>query len=222
MVPLDIGYARVSTAKQDLGRQIDALLGEGLLPSIFMWTRNPDPRHRPGLHEALDRARDGDVIVVHTLDRLGRTVPGHPEPHPRPGRLRCGVRNLADLGISQLRIFRGEEPQACIPVGFLVARIGRGTLQPRTSRRSQLRRLSTPLLVGRSVEPPACGRIKGQRARSRPVGLMVSRWSTRSPNVGELAGSHLLPSIRGEMLTRPGRRDETSPAPMQHKSGRNN
>jgi len=39
---------------------------------------------------------------------------------------------------------------------------------------------------------------------------------------GELAGSHLLPSIRGEMLTRLGRRDETSPAPMQHKSGRNN
>ncbi|MBL3931297.1 recombinase family protein, partial [Bacteroides thetaiotaomicron] len=26
------------------------------------------------LHKALDQARAGDVIVVHTLDRLGRTV----------------------------------------------------------------------------------------------------------------------------------------------------
>nr|WP_245974933.1 recombinase family protein [Corynebacterium alimapuense] len=30
--------------------------------------------NRPGLHQALDHAREGDVIVVHTLDRLGRTV----------------------------------------------------------------------------------------------------------------------------------------------------
>jgi DNA invertase Pin-like site-specific DNA recombinase len=29
---------------------------------------------RPGLRALLDYARDGDVIVVHTLDRLGRTV----------------------------------------------------------------------------------------------------------------------------------------------------
>ncbi|WP_427007715.1 recombinase family protein [Pseudarthrobacter sp. H2] len=30
--------------------------------------------NQPGLHEGLDQARDGDVIVVHTRDRLGRTV----------------------------------------------------------------------------------------------------------------------------------------------------
>ncbi|WOO99009.1 recombinase family protein [Micrococcus terreus] len=30
--------------------------------------------NRPGLHAALDQAREGDLIVVHTLDRLGRTV----------------------------------------------------------------------------------------------------------------------------------------------------
>src|SRR5699024_12169832 len=30
--------------------------------------------NRPGLHKALEHARDGDVIVVHTLDRLGHTV----------------------------------------------------------------------------------------------------------------------------------------------------
>jgi DNA invertase Pin-like site-specific DNA recombinase len=29
---------------------------------------------RPGLRAALTHARDGDVLVVHTLDRLGRTV----------------------------------------------------------------------------------------------------------------------------------------------------
>lgn len=72
---MDIGYARVSTMKQDLDRQIDALRHEGIDDRyIYIDKKSGSTTNRPGLHKALEHARDGDVIVVHTLDRLGRTV----------------------------------------------------------------------------------------------------------------------------------------------------
>ena len=72
---MDIGYARVSTAKQDLDRQIDALRKEGVADKyIYVDKKSGSTTNRPGLQQALEQARAGDVIVVHTLDRLGRTV----------------------------------------------------------------------------------------------------------------------------------------------------
>ncbi|HEY8702188.1 MAG TPA: recombinase family protein [Arthrobacter sp.] len=62
---MDIGYARVSTAKQDLDRQIDALRGEGIpAKHIYVDKKSGSTTNRPGLHEALDEARDGDVIFL--------------------------------------------------------------------------------------------------------------------------------------------------------------
>ncbi|WP_454700066.1 recombinase family protein [Arthrobacter humicola] len=94
---MDIGYARVSTAKQDLDRQIEALRGEGIpARHIYLDKKSGSTTNRPGLHAALDQAREGDVIVVHTLDRLGRTVRDTLNLiHDLAGR-GVGVRNLAD------------------------------------------------------------------------------------------------------------------------------
>ena len=67
---MDTGYARVSTAKQDLDRQIDALRQEGIASKyIYVDKKSGSTTDRPGLHKALDQAREGDIIVVHTLDR---------------------------------------------------------------------------------------------------------------------------------------------------------
>lgn len=72
---MEIGYARVSTTQQDLDRQINALRKEGMAAQrIYVDKKSGANPNRPGLHAALDHAREGDVIVVHTLDRLGRTV----------------------------------------------------------------------------------------------------------------------------------------------------
>jgi len=72
---MDLGYARVSTAKQDLDRQIDALTTAGIDPArIWVDKKSGATTDRPGLTELLAYARPGDVITVHTLDRLGRTV----------------------------------------------------------------------------------------------------------------------------------------------------
>jgi hypothetical protein len=72
---VDLGYARVSTAKQDLDRQVDALQQAGIAPErIYLDKKSGATTDRPGLTAALAYARAGDVLVVHTLDRLGWTV----------------------------------------------------------------------------------------------------------------------------------------------------
>ncbi|SDY87594.1 Site-specific DNA recombinase [Modestobacter sp. DSM 44400] len=72
---MDLGYARVSTTKQDLDRQVDALTAAGVAAErIWLDKKSGVTTDRPGLTALLAFARPGDVIVVHTLDRLGRTV----------------------------------------------------------------------------------------------------------------------------------------------------
>lgn len=94
---MDVGYARVSTAKQDLDRQVDALAALGIpAERIYLDKKSGATVDRPGLRAALDYVRDGDVIVVHTLDRLGRTVRDTLNLIHELAERGVGVRNLAD------------------------------------------------------------------------------------------------------------------------------
>ncbi|HCX86207.1 MAG TPA: resolvase [Micrococcales bacterium] len=72
---MDLGYARVSTTHQDLTRQLDALRAAGIPDDrIYVDKKTGANVDREGLRALLDFARDGDTIVLVTLDRLGRTV----------------------------------------------------------------------------------------------------------------------------------------------------
>ena len=72
---MDYAYARVSTTQQDLDRQLNALAKAGVDPMrIYSDKKSGATTDRPGLIDVLDRLREGDVLVVYTLDRLGRTV----------------------------------------------------------------------------------------------------------------------------------------------------
>jgi len=94
---VDLGYARVSTIKQDLDRQIDALTATGIPPErIYLDKKSGATTDRPGLHEVIAYAREGDIIVVHTLDRLGRTVRDTLNLIHELAERGVGVRNLAD------------------------------------------------------------------------------------------------------------------------------
>lgn len=71
----ELGYARVSTTKQSLERQLDAL-GKAGIPEtrIYVDKKSGATVERPGLAALLGYARPGDTLVVHTLDRLGRNL----------------------------------------------------------------------------------------------------------------------------------------------------
>lgn len=83
-----IGYARVSTAEQNLDLQIDALKQAGC-ERIFSEAASGARTERAALNAALAHARTDDVFVVWKLDRLGRTV----------GQLVEFVSRLRDQGI---------------------------------------------------------------------------------------------------------------------------
>lgn len=70
-----IGYARVSTTHQDLARQLDALAKAGVDESrTFVDKKSGSTMAREGWEALIAYAREGDTIVVYTLDRVGRSV----------------------------------------------------------------------------------------------------------------------------------------------------
>src|SRR5689334_19071503 len=68
-----IGYARVSTHDQTVHLQQDALEKIGCI-KIFTDTASGSTAERKGLDEALTFLREGDMLVVWRLDRLGRSL----------------------------------------------------------------------------------------------------------------------------------------------------
>ena len=73
MLPMNIGYCRISTSEQNLDLQIQALKEAGC-EKIFEEVASGAKDDRPKLKEAIDYARKGDVIVIWKLDRLSRSL----------------------------------------------------------------------------------------------------------------------------------------------------
>lgn len=70
-----IGYARVSTEEQNLDLQRQALEAAGCDKSYEDRGVSGAVVKRPALDRALASMREGDVLVVWKLDRLGRSLP---------------------------------------------------------------------------------------------------------------------------------------------------
>lgn len=70
-----VAYVRVSTRAQHLDRQHDALTESGIaFDRIFEDKSTGRKFDRAGLNALLDYVRPGDVVVVASLDRLGRSL----------------------------------------------------------------------------------------------------------------------------------------------------
>jgi DNA invertase Pin-like site-specific DNA recombinase len=70
---MKIGYARVSTADQDLTFQIEELKRAGC-ERIYSDKASGARTDRPGFRYALDYMREGDVLVGWRHNRLGRSL----------------------------------------------------------------------------------------------------------------------------------------------------
>lgn len=65
-----VGYVRVSTVDQNTDRQLDGLT----LDKVFTDKASGKDTARPALTEALSYVREGDTLIVHSMDRLARSL----------------------------------------------------------------------------------------------------------------------------------------------------
>lgn len=65
-----VGYQRVSAVDQNTARQLDGIE----LDKVFTDRASGKDANRPELARALDYVREGDTLVVHSMDRLARNL----------------------------------------------------------------------------------------------------------------------------------------------------
>lgn len=70
---MKFGYIRVSTESQNIDRQVYSLKNEGC-ERIFVDKMSGKNKNRPELQKMLDMLRADDIVIVHELSRLGRSV----------------------------------------------------------------------------------------------------------------------------------------------------
>jgi DNA invertase Pin-like site-specific DNA recombinase len=68
-----IGYARVSTAAQNIDSQIDALYAFGC-KKVFSDKESGVKTERPGWQQLMDYIREGDILVITELSRMTRSL----------------------------------------------------------------------------------------------------------------------------------------------------
>jgi DNA invertase Pin-like site-specific DNA recombinase len=98
-----VGYIRVSTLDQNIGRQEEQLAGHQP-HRIFTDKASGKSMDRPELKRCLDHLREGDTLIVHSMDRLARNLDD----------LRGIVKGLTDKGVAvqfikESMTFTGEE-----------------------------------------------------------------------------------------------------------------
>lgn len=68
---MKIGYVRVSTKDQNEARQIESM-SENNVDKIYMDKMSGKDFNRPEYQKMISELKEGDVVVLHSLDRLGR------------------------------------------------------------------------------------------------------------------------------------------------------
>jgi DNA invertase Pin-like site-specific DNA recombinase len=90
------GYARVSTADQQLTGQLAALKAAGADP-IYREKISGVRADRPQLAKLMAGLKSGDIVAVTKLDRLGRSTRELLDLIDRIGKAGAEVRQVADL-----------------------------------------------------------------------------------------------------------------------------
>ena len=144
--------------------------------SPVLWWRRRNRRSgsttdRPGLRALLGYARDGDVIVVHTLDRLGRTVRDTRNLIHDLSARGVGVRNLADpIGIDSSN---PDDPMAQLAV-VLLALFGQMERTYTLERAAHARAVATAKAAGSGARPVVDAHKLAYAAHLREAGDTIA------------------------------------------------
>jgi DNA invertase Pin-like site-specific DNA recombinase len=90
-----VGYARVSTQDQDYGHQVEALKAAGA-GKVYAEKVSGVRADRPQLAKLMAGLRDGHVVLVTKIDRLGRSTRELLDLIDRIGKAGAGFRSLGD------------------------------------------------------------------------------------------------------------------------------
>ena len=190
-----IGYVRVSTLDQNEKRQLEGQV----LDRVFTDKASGRDTARPELTELLRFARDGDTVVVHSMDRLARNLDD----------LRALVQGLTHKGVrvefvKESLVFTGEDsPMANLMLSVMGA----------------FAEFERSLIRERQREGIALAKQRGAyKGRNRPSRRNVQpSWSTapapvfRKPSLPVTTGSAGRPST--STCATPTRNELSSPGP---------
>ena len=172
-----IGYARISKAdgSQSLDLQRDALLGAGVAEDrIYADRASGKKDDRPGLEACLKALREGDVLVIWKLDRLGRSL----------HHLVKTVTGLSDFGIG-LKVLTGQGAQ--IDTTTAAGRLSFGIF-------AALAEFESELIQERTVAGLRAARARGRKGGRKPaltkaqVRTIQAAMAHRDTSVSELCG----------------------------------
>ena len=172
-----IGYARVSKAdgSQSLDLQRDALLGAGVAEDrIYSDRASGKKDQRPGLEACLKALRQGDVLVIWKLDRLGRSL----------NHLVKTVTGLSECGIG-LKVLTGQGAQ--IDTTTAAGRLSFGIF-------AALAEFESELIRERTVAGLQAARARGRKGGRKPaltkaqVRTIQAAMAHRDTSVSELCG----------------------------------
>ena len=68
---MKVGYVRVSTKEQNEARQIKSMQEQGV-ERVYMDKQSGKDFERPDYQKMISELKEGDIVVLHSLDRLGR------------------------------------------------------------------------------------------------------------------------------------------------------
>ncbi|MDK9586719.1 recombinase family protein [Lelliottia wanjuensis] len=126
---MKIGYVRVSSADQNLDRQLEVMSAEGVeSENIYQEKKSAKDNERPELKRMLSSLRKGDIVIVKSIDRVARSYKGFAEVWEEV-QSRGAILKVCDMGLE----LDANNPMTKFIVGIMaqVAELERGMIRER-------------------------------------------------------------------------------------------
>ena len=172
-----LGYVRISRAEQEPGMQRAALAGcDRIFEDLGV---SGSLASRPGLDALVEYARDGDIVVVWKLDRLGRSVR-----HTLALIASLSQKGVGFRSVTEQIDTSGPMGRAMLTVMLAFAELERDTIRERTHAglafaRSQGRFGGRP----RALSPTKVEFVHQLRAAGKPVNAIAAELSVSRATV---------------------------------------